>query len=70
MKRTFYWLTIIAIISKFLGFIREIIMSYFYGAGMYTDIYQMASSAANIFGGWILTFAVIQIGRASCRERV
>lgn len=59
MKRTFYWLTIIAIISKFLGFIREIIMSYFYGAGMYTDIYQMASSAANIFGGWILTFAVI-----------
>lgn len=59
MKKTIYWLTIIAIMSKFLGFIREIVMSYFYGAGVYTDIYQMASSAANIFGGWILTFAVI-----------
>lgn len=59
MRKTACWLTVIAVISKLLGFLREIVMSYYYGAGEFTDIFQMSSAAGNVFLGWMLTLAVI-----------
>lgn len=62
MKKTiqlFIILTIITIASKVLGFCREIVLSYFYGASDITDMYLMASSAATVFFGWLTTLSVL-----------
>lgn len=59
MRKAACWLTVIAVISKILGFLREIVMSYYYGAGELTDIFQMSSAAGNVFLGWLLTLAII-----------
>lgn len=59
MKRKILYLTIIAISSKIFGFLREILMSYYYGASEYSDIYLFSTSMASIFLGWLSTFSVI-----------
>lgn len=52
-------LMIITVLSKVLGFCREVILAYFYGASDITDTYLMASSAATIFFGWISTLSIL-----------
>lgn len=59
MKKTLVMLTFISILSKILGFCREILMSWFYGASGYTDIYLMAGAAAGVLLGWLGSFALI-----------
>lgn len=52
-------LMIITVLSKILGFCREVILAYFYGASDITDTYLMASSAAAVFFGWISTLSIL-----------
>jgi len=59
MKKQIIVITIITGCSKILSFVRELLMSYYYGASSYTDIYIMASTAANIMVGWMLAFQII-----------
>ncbi|MHC5217991.1 murein biosynthesis integral membrane protein MurJ [Enterococcus sp. LJL128] len=39
MKKTTFWLMIISILSKGIGFVREMVISYFYGASKVSDAY-------------------------------
>lgn len=51
MKKTAIMLIIIAIISKGLGFLREMVLAYFYGASGISDVYLISISiSATIFG--------------------
>lgn len=52
-------LVIVSLLSKLLGFVREVIFSYFYGAGEITDAYLMASSSSGIFLGALATLSVV-----------
>lgn len=42
MKKFIIWLTIISTASKLLGFLREIVLSYFYGASEVSDAYLIS----------------------------
>lgn len=59
MKKKIIVLMIIMVFSKALSFMRELLMSYYYGASSYTDVYIMASTAANILFGWMLSFQIV-----------
>lgn len=59
MAKNLIMLIIISLLSKLLGFIREILLAYFYGVGEITDIYLMAISGSGFFLGWLGTFAVV-----------
>lgn len=51
MKKTAGMLVIIAIASKILGFLREMVLAYFYGASGVSDVYLISISiSATIFG--------------------
>lgn len=51
MKKTALMLMIIAIASKILGFLREMVLAYFYGASYISDVYLIAVSISlTIFG--------------------
>ena len=59
MAKSLIVLTIILLLSKLLGFMRELVLAYFYGAGEITDIYLMAISCSGIFLGFLSTLAVV-----------
>ncbi|MBP1919010.1 murein biosynthesis integral membrane protein MurJ [Youngiibacter multivorans] len=60
MKRTISLIMVIAIVSKLLGFFRDIALTYYYGATYISDSYLIALSIPNT-----LT-AIIGIGIATC----
>ncbi|EQK45980.1 integral membrane protein MviN [[Clostridium] bifermentans ATCC 19299] len=39
LAKSAFWLMVVTMLSKVLGFGREIILGYFYGTGMYSDVY-------------------------------
>ena len=53
IKRTAIIITIITIGSKFLGFIREVILAYFFGTSYIVDSYFMAFTIPSMIFGWI-----------------
>ena len=64
MRRNAVMLTIFMLISKFLGMIRESVLSFYYGTSSYADVFFAASSIPNtIFGliaaGLVITFIPI-----------
>jgi putative peptidoglycan lipid II flippase len=44
MKKTAFYLMLITVISKFLGFFRDVVLSYFYGATGVTDAYLISKT--------------------------
>lgn len=59
VKKPVVGLMVIVVFSKILGFFREIVMSYYYGASYVTDTFALANSSANIFFGWVAVLAVL-----------
>lgn len=55
MKRTTILLMIIAIVSKIIGFGREMILSYFYGASNITDAYLISLTIPTVIFSFIIT---------------
>ncbi len=51
--------TIIVVIGKILGFLREIIIADVFGAAVIVDSFLMAESASVVFLGWLSSFATI-----------
>lgn len=39
LAKSAFWLMIAILISKVLGFTREIVLGYFYGTSLYSDVY-------------------------------
>lgn len=48
MKKTALILIIITLLSKVVGFVRDIVLSYFYGASAVTDVYVIATTLTGI----------------------
>lgn len=42
LAKSAFWLMIVTMLSKVLGFAREIVLGYFYGTSSYSDIYITA----------------------------
>ncbi|WP_293394160.1 murein biosynthesis integral membrane protein MurJ [Peptoclostridium sp.] len=55
MKRTAVLLMVLTILTKFLGFIRDIILSYFYGASNISDIYLISITIPMVIFSFIGT---------------
>lgn len=55
MKKTALLLMIITILSKFIGFARDISLSYFYGASSITDAYLISITISSVIFGFIGT---------------
>ena len=53
MKKTALALMIITILSKFIGFFREIVLAYYYGASNISDVYLIADTIPNVIFGFI-----------------
>lgn len=49
----------ITILSKGLGFLREMVMSFFYGTSVLADAYTMANSCVTIFLGWLISISYL-----------
>lgn len=69
MKKTAFLLMLVTIVSKILGFIREITLSYFYGASNISDVYLISLTipgaifsfiGAGISTGYIPMYSNIQ----------
>jgi putative peptidoglycan lipid II flippase len=54
MKKTVFYLMVITIVSKIIGFAREIILSYFYGASIVSDAYLISITIPSTIFGFIL----------------
>lgn len=71
LKKTAIVITIITLISKLIGFGREIVLAYFFGTSFVVDSYLMASAIPMILFGWLtsisLSFTPIY---TSIRERL
>lgn len=63
MKRKFgqsmLLLTALTLIQKGIGFLREVVMAYFYGTSVVTDALSMANSASEIVMGFTTAFSMI-----------
>ena len=59
MKKTALALMIITILSKLIGFLREIVLAYYYGASNISDVYLIADTIPNFI------FAFIGVGIAT-----
>lgn len=55
MKKTAIILVIISVISKIIGFIRDLILSYFYGVSYISDAYLVANTVINVLFGFVIT---------------
>jgi Uncharacterized membrane protein, putative virulence factor len=53
VAHTFLFMVSLTFISKFLGFIREMIMANFYGTSYIVDAYVMANAIPNILLGGV-----------------
>ncbi|WP_330374826.1 hypothetical protein [Paraclostridium sordellii] len=40
LAKSAFWLMVVTMLSKVLGFAREIVLGYFYGTSAYSDIYN------------------------------
>lgn len=58
LKRTAIIITVITLGSKLFGFMREIILAYFYGTTYVVDSYLMAASVPGILFGWLTAISV------------
>ena len=58
IKKTALIITIISLGSKFLGFLREVALAYFYGTSYVVDAYLMAVAIPSIVFGWITSLSV------------
>ena len=72
MKKFIIWLTVISTASKFLGFLREIALSYFYGASEVSDAYLISITIPAVifaFVGAALSTSYIPLFTSVERER-
>ncbi|WP_331836792.1 hypothetical protein [Erysipelothrix piscisicarius] len=53
MKRNAAYLTIAILISKILGLVRGLVLSYFYGTSMVSDVYFTSWSIPNVIFGFV-----------------
>lgn len=53
MKRNAALLFVLLVFSKILGIIREMFLSFYYGAGVHTDAYLIASRIPNVIFGFV-----------------
>lgn len=53
MKKTALALMLITVLSKFIGFFREIVLAYYYGASNISDVYLIADTIPNVVFGFI-----------------
>ena len=60
MKKTVIFIMIITILSSFLGFGREITLSYFYGASNISDAYLISLIIPSIIFGFVGT-AILKV---------
>ena len=60
MKKTAFLLMIITILSKLVGFSRDIILSYFYGASSITDAYLISMTIPGAIFGSLLLFVSLR----------
>ncbi|NLA14494.1 MAG: murein biosynthesis integral membrane protein MurJ, partial [Tissierellia bacterium] len=58
VRKTALIITALTLGSKFLGFMREIALAYFYGTSYVIDAYVMAVAIPGIVFGWIASLAV------------
>ncbi len=58
IKKTAFLITIISLISKLFGFIREVVFAYFFGTSYVVDAYLMACSIPTILFGFLLTVSI------------
>lgn len=59
IMKTISIITFLMLISKIIGFSRELILAYFYGTSNITDQFLIGISAAGLLIGWISTFAIV-----------
>ena len=69
ITKTVFWVSIIIVLGKLLGFVREILIGSAFGTSQAVDAFLSAESIATIFLGWLASFSIIftpvyQIGRA------
>ena len=55
MKKTAIAIMLITIISKIFGFVRDIILSYFYGASNVSDAYLISQTIPSVIFGFIIS---------------
>lgn len=58
MKRTAFIIMILTVLSKIFGFVREIVLSYFYGASNISDIYLISLTIPGVIFSFIATGVV------------
>lgn len=58
LKKTALIITIISLICKVFGFLREIVLAYFFGTSYVVDAYLMAVSIPLILFGWLTSISV------------
>lgn len=54
MKRTAFMIMVITLVSKIIGFGRELLLSYFYGASDVTDAYLIAITIPSVILGFVI----------------
>lgn len=57
--KTISAVTVILLISKLIGFARELFLSYYYGTSILSDQFIVGTAAAGTFIGWLSTFSVV-----------
>lgn len=72
MKKTAFIVISITVISKILGFLREIVFSYFYGASAFSDAYLISISIPNLLFSFVaagISTAFIPIYNDICQRK-
>lgn len=59
VTKTVFFVSIIIVLGKLLGFIREILIGSAFGASQSIDAFLSAESIATIFLGWLTSFSII-----------
>lgn len=55
MKKTAFLIMIITIVSKLFGFVRDIVLSYVYGASNVSDAYLISMTIPSVIFGFIIS---------------
>lgn len=56
--KTIFWIMLISLITKGIGFLRELVLAYYYGTTSVTDAYLMAVYIPSVFWGWLTTISI------------
>lgn len=59
ITKTVFWISIIIVLGKLLGFVREILIGSAFGTSQAVDAFLSAESIATIFLGWLASFSII-----------